>query len=66
MLDESTHKYAVSFESCGGGNEGKEAIIDVSVNNPGATTDKDGMASLSMEVSMIGMTWFGVADPCGS
>ena len=57
------HKSTMPFDSYGGVNEGNEAIIDVSPNNPRDMADKDGMATLSMEVSTVGMTWSGVASP---
>ena len=63
VLDERTHKFVVSVGSGGGGRDGKEAVIDVSINNTGCMTRKEGMATMSMEVSMVGMTWFGVAGP---
>ena len=50
----------------GGGKDGKEAIIDVSVNNLEAMDDKDGMAMFSMEVSTVGITWSDVVGPYGS
>ena len=58
------HKSIVSLDIGGGGKDRKEAVIDVSTNNPGPMADKEGMVTLSMEVSTIGMTWYGVADPC--
>ena len=66
VLDERMQKYVVSFDSCGGGNEGKEVVIDVLVNNLEAMDDKDGMAMLSMEVSTVGITWSDVVGPYGS
>ena len=65
MLDESMHKSAVSFDSCGGGNEGKEVVIDVLANNPREMDDREWMATLSMVAVMVGMTWSSVADPYG-
>ena len=66
MLDERVHKSTVSFDAGGGGKDRKEVVIDVSTNNLEPTADKEGMAMLSMEVSMVGMTWSSVAGPCGS
>ena len=63
MVDGRTHKSAVSFGSDGGGKDGKEAIRDVSMKKLGSMADKDGMDTLSMEVSTVEMTWFGVAGP---
>ena len=56
VLEERTHKFIVSVGSGGGGIDRKVAIIGVSANNPRPTADKEGMATLSMEVSMVGMT----------
>ena len=66
MLYERTHKSIVLVGFGGEGKDGKEAVRDVSANNPRPTTNKEGMAMLSMEVSMVGMTWYGVDGPCRS
>ena len=62
-LDKRTHKSVVSVGSGGGGKDGKVVVIGVLENNPRPTADKEGMATLSMKVSTIGMTWFSVAGP---
>ena len=64
VLDERTQKSIVSFSSGGGGKNEKVTVIGVLENNPGPTAYKEGMAMLSMVVSMVGMTWLGVALPC--
>ena len=66
MLDERVQKSDVSFDSDGGGKDGKEVVRDVSANNIAPMAAKEGMAMLSMEVSMVGMTWSSVAGPCRS
>ena len=65
VLDERTHKSAVSVGSGGGGKDGKEVVKDVSANNHKPMADKEGMTTLSMEVSTVGMIWSGVVYPCG-
>ena len=66
MLEERKHKSALSVGSSGGGKDGKESVRDELVRSLGPMTYKEGMAMLSMEVSIVGMTWTGVAGPCGS
>ena len=63
VLDERTHKSVVSVGSGGGGKDGKVAVIGVLANNPKPTADKEGIATIWMEVSMIRLTWYGVANP---
>ena len=66
VLDERVHKYVVSVGVDEGGKDGKVVIIGVSTNNPGPTTDKEGMDTMSMVISMVRMTCLGVVDPYGS
>ena len=40
-MDESMHKYAVSLGAGGGGKNGKEAVMAVSGNNLGPTTNNE-------------------------
>ena len=63
VLDERVHRSIVSLDVGGGGKYGKEVVMEVSAKNMGPTADKEGMAMLSMEVSMIGMTLSGVSGP---
>ena len=65
-MDESMKKFAVSLDAGGGGKYGKEAVMELSTNNPGPIADKEGMDASSMEVSMVGMTLSGVVGPYGS
>ena len=60
------HKFVVSLDAHGGGKNGKEIIMEVSKNNRRPTSNKEGVATLSMEVSLVGMTLAGVVGPCGS
>ena len=66
VLDEIKHKLVVSVGTVGGGRDGKVSAISTSTNNPSPTTDKDGIDTLSMVVSMVGMTCSGVASRYGS
>ena len=66
VLDEIINKSTMSVGTVGGGRDRKVSTIGDSKNNIGPTTDKDGMDTLSMVVSMVKMTSFGVASPCGS
>ena len=66
VLDEIVHKSVVSFSMGGGGKYGKVYVIGTLKKNLGPNTDMEGMDTLSMEVSMVGMTCSGVACPCGS
>ena len=47
MLDESMHKYEVSFGVSGGDTKGKGAIMVVSKNNPGPTFNNGEAGMLS-------------------
>ena len=65
-LDEIVHKYVVSFDVGGGGEDGKVSVIGTLTNNPRPTVDQKGMETLLMVVSIVGMMCFGVAGPCVS
>ena len=60
------HKSVVSVDVGRGGKYGKVSPIRVLENNPRPTTDMEGMDTLSMEVSMVGMMCSDVASPYGS
>ena len=60
------HKSIVLLGAGGGGKVGKEDIMEVLVNNLGPTTSIEEMVASSIEVSMVGMTWSSVANPCRS
>ena len=66
VLDESMHKYAVSFGVDGGDSKGKESIMVVSTNNPGPTFNNGEAGMLSTMVLTVGITLAGVVSPCGS
>ena len=66
VLDESMHKFAVSLGAGGGGTKGKEAIMEVSVNNLGPTANNEGVAVSSKAVSIVGITLGTVVNPYGS
>ena len=58
------HKSVVSLGRDGGDTKGKEAIIEVSTNNPGPTFKMMGVVVLSTMVSIVGITLAGAV--CGS
>ena len=64
--DESMQKYVVSFGVSGGDTKGKEAIIVLSVNNPGPTFNNGEASMLSTMVLTAGLTFMCVVIPCGS
>ena len=66
MLDESMHKFAVSFGVSGGDTKGKEAIMVVLENNPGPTFNNGVAGVLSTIVLIAGTTLACVGVPCGS
>ena len=66
MLDESMHKSAISFGVGGGDTKGKEAIMVVSVNNPGPIFNNGETNMLSTMVLTAGITSACVVIPCGS
>ena len=63
VLDESMHKSAMSLNAGGGGNDGKEVVMEVSTNNMGSIGNKEGVVALLMEVSMVGMKLAGAVNP---
>ena len=66
MLDESMHKYAVSFGVNGGDTKGKYAIMVVLTNNPGPTFNNGEVGMLSTMVFTAGITLVCVVIPCRS
>ena len=66
VLDESMHKYAVSLGGDGGDTKGKEAIIEVSANNPGPTFRMMGLVVSLIVVSIVGITLAGAIGAHGS
>ena len=66
MLDESMHKYIVSFGVGGGDTMGKEVVMVVSANNPGPTFNNRSASVLSTIVLIAGMTLACVVTLCGS
>ena len=66
LLDEIVHNSTMSVSMGGGNRDGKVSAIGTSTKNTSPIVDNDGMDTLSMVVSMVGMTCFDVANPCGS
>ena len=66
VLDVIVHKSSISVRVDGGGKVRNVSIIGMLENNPEPTTDKEGMETLLMAVSMVGMTWSSKGSPCGS
>ena len=66
MLDETMHKSVVSFGISGGDTKGKEAIMVMSVNNPGPTFNNGEAGMLSTMVLTVGITLTCVVICCGS
>ena len=66
MLDESMHKYVVSFGVSGGDTKGKKFVMVVSKNNPGPTFNNLEAGMLSTMVLATGMKLEGAVSPCGS
>ena len=60
------HKSVVSLSGGGGDTKGKEAIIEVSANNPGPTFSMVGVTVLSNVVSIVGIMLVGFLGTCGS
>ena len=65
MLDESMHKFTVSFGVGGGDTKGKRVVMVVSKNNPGPTFNNGEASMLSTMVLTAGMTLAWVVIPCG-
>ena len=65
-MDESIHKFIVSFGVSGGDTKRKEAIMGVSVNNPRPTLNNGEAGMSSTIVLTIGITFVGVVIPCRS
>ena len=66
MLDESMHKFAVSFGVDGGDTKGKEVVMVVSTNNPGPTFNNWEDGTLSTMVLATRITLACVVSPCRS
>ena len=66
VSDVIVHKSDTSVGVCGGGKEKKVSVIGIMENNSRPTSDKEGREALSIEVSMVEGTCFGVASPFGS
>ena len=66
MLDESMHKFVVSFGVNEGDTKGKEAIMVVSKNNPGPIFNNGEAGMLSTMVLTAGITFACVVIPYGS
>ena len=66
VLDESMHKYVVSFGVGGGDTKGKEAVVVVLENNLGPTFNNGEDGMLSTMVLTAGITFVCVVIPCRS
>ena len=66
LQDVIVHKYDISVNEGGGGKDKKVSIIGELENNIGPRTDMEGMDTLSMVVSIVGSTCFGVVGHFGS
>ena len=66
LLNVIVHKSDISIDEGGDGKDKKVSFIGVLANKPRPTVDRDGMDMLSMVVSIVGRTCFGVLDPFGS
>ena len=66
VLDVIVHKSSMSVGIGGCYMDEKVSAIGVLENNPEPMVEKEGMDTLSMAVSMVGMTCFGVVGPYGS
>ena len=65
MLDESMHKFTVSFGVSSGDTKGKEAIMGVSANNPRPTFNNGEVGMSSMMVLTVGIMLDGAISSCG-
>ena len=65
-LDETMHKFIVSFCVGGGDTNRKGAIMVGLVNNPGPTFNSGEASVFSTIVLIVGTTWVCVFVPCGS
>ena len=65
VLNESMHKSTILLGVGGGGTKGKEAIMEVSENNPRPIANNEGVAVLSKAVSTVGITLVGAVVPYG-
>ena len=66
VLDVIVHKSTISFAVGRGGKDEKVFVIGVLENKPEPTTYKEGIDTLSMAVSMVGMMCSRVVGPFGS
>ena len=60
------HKSGLSLGKYGGDTKGKEAVTEVSANNPGPTFRMMGVVVPSTVVSIVGITLAGVVGACAS
>ena len=65
-MDESMHKYTVSFSVDGGDTKGKTVIMVVSTNNPGPTFNNWEAGMLLTMVLAVRIALAGVVIPYGS
>ena len=65
-MDESMHKYTVSFGVGGGETKGKGAVMVVLANNLDPTFNDGEAGVLSTMVLIVGTTLACVVVPCGS
>ena len=65
-MDESMHKFTVSFGVNDGDTKGKEAVMVVSTNNPGPTFNNGEGGMLSTMVLTVGITLASVVSTCRS
>ena len=65
MLDETMHKFTISFCVSGGDTNGKGAVMVVLANNPGPTFNNGEACVFSTMVLIVGMTLACVVIPCG-
>ena len=66
MLNETMHKFVISFCVSGSDTEGKGAVMVGSTNNPKHTFNNGEAGVLSTIVLIAGMTLVCVVSPCGS
>ena len=66
LLDVIAQKYDMLVIKGGGRSDIKVSIKGALVNRPRPMTDREGMDTLSMMVSIVGRTCFGVVYPLGS
>ena len=65
-IDVMVHKHYILCGKGGGGKGKKVSIKEALENNPWPMTDREGMDTLLIVVSIVGRTRYGVAGPFGS